>query len=108
MHKAIRQLEHYTPLAIYIANFFKAAQVVADLSDVGIKVDWLDRAIPRIYGGREFQLELQKTASLKVKIKEVEVFLQELKNLLKQTEENLAKMKKHGFVVSTNNQIKIL
>lgn len=40
---------------------------------------------------------------MKVKIKEVEVFLQKSKNLLKKTEENLSKIKKDASLLTTND-----
>lgn len=69
--------------------------------------DWLVRTIHRIYGDREFQLQHQKTANLKAKIKEMDVFLQQRKNLLEQIEETLVKMKKGGSFTTRNDQIKI-
>lgn len=39
------------------------------------------------------------------KIKKVEMFLQQMKNLLKQTDESLAKMKKGGSTMNHQNKI---
>lgn len=48
---------------------------MVDVGGVGTRINWLDLAIQMIYGERKFQFQLQEAASLKVKIKEAEVFL---------------------------------
>lgn len=58
----------------------------------GIRTNWLDRAEDIL--GFSDQILLQNTANLRIQVKEVEVFLQQPKSHLKQTEESLTKMNK--------------
>lgn len=57
--------------------------------NVRIRVDWIDRLIRMIHEEPECQELVQKVNTLKMYVKEVEVYYNQLKNLLKQTDESL-------------------
>lgn len=39
---------------------------MADVSIMGIQLDWLDNIKKKVHGGRELQLEFQKVVNLKI------------------------------------------
>lgn len=93
IQKAIMQQEGYKPMTISL-RLPKSVNGCVRCQDL----EWIDWKEPskRFMGERSFsfKLQLHKAASLKVKIKEVTIFLRQSKNLLKKTEENWGKWSK--------------
>lgn len=52
IHGIIIQLEKHIPLLVFTKNFIKVTQVVANVGSVGIRLDWLDRAINEMHEGK--------------------------------------------------------
>lgn len=75
IHGIIVELEHHTPLSVPIDDLFGATRVVLDVGNTCIRLNWLDNATKKIYEGRELQLRLQKLSSLKINVKDEELFL---------------------------------
>lgn len=79
---------------------------MAGVSIDGIQIDWLDRALQKLYEDRECQLLFQKTANFQTCIKKAEAFFAAIDNLLKQTKDD--KYEEGGSTSTKNYQIKII